>query len=132
MKFNGVLIRFDCSDNKQFNAIGEFWEFMGKLFPKEKLRGLGYNWYNDSFDYAIGDFESEFDYSLAAITKNYPASKHVVVQLPDSHWETYTGKLENIAQIYEEIYKSGSLDYEIEEFDALGNCKISILRERIN
>jgi hypothetical protein len=58
-----------------------------------------------------------------------PASKNVIVQLPDCGWITYTGKVENIVQIYEDIYKDGALDYKIEEFDAQGNFKVSILRK---
>lgn len=128
VKFQGVLVRFDCTDGKQYKAIGEFWDFMSGLFPKEQLKGLGLNWMNDSFDYVIGDFEGRFDYSLPMICQAYPTSENVVVSLPDDGWITYTGKLENIARIYETIYRDGVLDYEIEAFDTEGNCRISILR----
>jgi predicted transcriptional regulator YdeE len=128
MKFHGVRIRFDCIDNKQFEAIGAFWNFMSGLFPREQLRGLGLNWMNDSFDYVIGDFEGRFDYSLPIIRQTYPAAQTVVVPLPDDGWITYAGKTDNIAQIYEDIYRDGVLNYEIEAFDREGNCKIAILR----
>lgn len=128
MRFHGVLIRFDCTDNKQYDAIGRYWDFMAKLFPKDKLKGLGFNWSSNSFDYVIGDNEGEFDYSLPIVYQTYPASKKVVIELPDDGWITYIGKLENIKNIYDAIYRDGTLDYEIEEFDTFGNCKISIFR----
>ncbi|WP_070000980.1 hypothetical protein [Cellulosilyticum sp. I15G10I2] len=128
MRFNGILIRFDCTNNQQFDAIGEFWNFMTQLYSKAELKGLGFNWANNSFDYVIGEFEGKYDYSFDIISQTYPGSKNVVVELPDHGWRTYTGKLEDIANIYEAIYREGALDYEIEEFDLKGNCKISILR----
>ncbi|NLL00220.1 MAG: hypothetical protein GX271_06105 [Clostridiales bacterium] len=128
MQIIGIQVRFDCTDNQQFSAIGEFWNFMSFIYPKEELKGLGLNWANNSFDYVIGDFEKKFDYSLDIIRKSYPNSKKVVIELPDHGWKVYSGKIEDIAKIYETIYKDGILDYEIEEFDDVGNCKISILR----
>ncbi|HHU71637.1 MAG TPA: hypothetical protein GXZ21_06325 [Clostridiales bacterium] len=128
MQINGIKVRFDCTDNKQFDAIGEFWSFMSCLYPKEELKGLGFNWADNSFDYVIGDFEGKFDYSFDIIRQTYSAAENVVIELPNHGWKVYLGKIEDIAKIYETIYKEGVLDFEIEEFDEMGNCKISILR----
>lgn len=128
MKINGVLIRFDCTDNQQYDNIGKFWDFMSQLYPKEELKGVGYNWANDSFDYVIGADEGKYDFSLDCIRKEYPNSKNVVLELPDRGWKVYTCKIEKLSELYDNIYKDGVLDYEIEEFDNDGECKISILR----
>ena len=39
---------------------------------------------------------------------------------------------ENLKQIYDEIYKDGVLQYEIETFDENGNCEISYYRKNTN
>ncbi|MCL1927776.1 MAG: hypothetical protein FWG07_03150 [Treponema sp.] len=128
MKFTGVLRKFDCSNNKQFNDIGEFWDFMSKIIDKNKLKGLGFNWENNYFDYIIGDLKEEIDFSMDLILNTYPDSKIVTVDLPDNGWKIYKGKIKEIKNIYEKIYRDGPLDYEIEEIDAKGNFKVSIIR----
>ena len=47
--------------------------------------------------------------------------------LPDE-WITVSGRTEELSMIYDEIYKDGTLLYEIEEFDDKGNCKIRYCR----
>ena len=128
MKFTGVLRRFDCSNNKQFNDIGEFLDLMSKIIDKNEIKGLGFNWQNNHLDYIIGDLKEEFNYSIDIILKTYPTSKIVTVDLPDNGWKIYQGKLKDIKNIYEKIYRDGPLDYEIEEIDTKGNFKVSILR----
>jgi len=129
MELKGILRKLDCSENKQFNEIGEFWDFMSKLYPKNKLKGLGYNWKNNYIDYVIGDIDNDFDYSVKKIYEKYPDSKCIVIQLPDKGWEIYSGKLNDIENIYKNIYQNGPLDYEIEEIDDEGNFRVSILRQ---
>ena len=40
------------------------------------------------------------------------------------------GKTDDLKIIYDEIYKSGPLQYEIETFDLNGNCKIKFIRKK--
>ena len=128
MKFTGVLRNFDCSNNKQFTDIGEFWDFMSKIVNKNELKGLGFNWKNNHLDYIIGDLKDKCDYPMDLILNTYPNSKIVTVDLPNNGWEIHEGKIKDIKSIYEKIYEDGQLDYEIEEIDTKGNFKVSILR----
>jgi predicted transcriptional regulator YdeE len=128
MKFNGIQVRFNCENNEQYENIGLFWEYMTHEFKQFKLQGVGYNWYNNSFDYIIGNCNKNIDFSIAKINKRFPSAKQIEINLPDEGWQIYYCKLEELGKIYDEIYKDGPLDYEIEEFDSNGNCKISILR----
>ena len=41
----------------------------------------------------------------------------------------YRSKADDLKIIYDEIYKSGPLQYEIETFDLNGNCKIKFIRK---
>src|SRR5690554_7388353 len=115
MNFKGVLLRFDCKNNRQFDDIGKFWDFMSSIYPKEKLKGLGFNWFNNSFDYVIGDITKKYNYKHNIIKQRYPNSRLTTIELPDDGWTTYTGKIKNLTQIYKDIYQNGVLKYEIEE-----------------
>ena len=42
----------------------------------------------------------------------------------------YRSKADDLKIIYDEIYKSGPLQYEIETFDLNGNCKIKFIRKK--
>ena len=89
---------------------------MERIYGLENLIGLGYLWNCGEIFYAIGlkdgdipDFNFEID-------------------LPDCGWVTVIGKTENLKDIYDEIYKSGALKYETEEFYNNGSCKIKYTR----
>ena len=128
MIFKGVKIRFDCKNNQQFTGIGEFWKHMRDLYPNDSLKGVGCNWDNDCLDYIIGDFVTARNYNMCATIECYPNAEYVEIDLPDKGWQIYHCRINELASLYDEIYKDGALDYEIEEIDAYGNCKISILR----
>lgn len=49
------------------------------------------------------------------------------IDLPDE-WNSVYGRIEELADIYNDIYKDGALFYEIEEFDDEGNCQINYYR----
>ena len=118
---NGVSKTFSTVGEQQYNTIGKFWDEMSAIYGLENLRGLGYNWKDDSIEYVIGLKNNEiFDVSDAGVWKE--------VSLPDSGWKTYSGTTERLGAMYDEIYKEGRLTYEIEEFFEDGSCKVMITR----
>jgi hypothetical protein len=92
------------------------------------LKGVGYNWSNESFDYIIGDFTSMRKYDMPMITACYPDAEYAEINLPDEGWVIYHSKRNELSKLYEEIYIDGALEYEIEEFYPNGDCTISIIR----
>lgn len=53
----------------------------------------------------------------------------VKVMLPEDGWKTYSCQIDELKDLYDEIYLDGALDYEIEDIDSYGNCKIPIYRK---
>jgi predicted transcriptional regulator YdeE len=128
MIFKGIEIRFNCKNNEQYENIGLFWDYMRKAYPGIQLRGLGYSWADDSLGYVIGDYEHSIQFDIEEIKKQYPSALYVEINLPDNGWQIFSCHINGLGQLYEQIYKDGVLDYEIEEIHSDGNCKISILR----
>jgi hypothetical protein len=128
MDFKGIQIRFYCKNGEQYKSIGLFLKYMSEMYHKNALKGVGYNWHVDSFDYIIWNVDERMAFDTAAILKQYPTSKYITLRLPDEGWQIYQCSIDNLENLYGEIYKDGALDYEIEEFDSNGNCKISVLR----
>ena len=128
MIFKGIKIRFDCTNNQQYKTIGEFWKYMIGMYPNDTLKGVGCNWYDDCLDYIIGDFAITHNYDMRIITDYYPNAEYVEINLPDEGWQIYHCELDELSNLYEEIYKDGALEYEIEEIKSDGNCVISIIR----
>lgn len=123
MVFRDVSKTFSTVGEQQYNTIGKFWDEMSAIYGLENLRGLGYNWKDDSIEYVIGLKNNEiFDVSDAGVWKE--------ITLPDSGWKTYSGTTEHLGAMYDEIYKEGRLTYEIEEFFEDGSCKVMITREK--
>lgn len=119
--FRGISKTFSTVGEQQYNTIGKFWDEMSAIYGLENLRGLGYNWKDDSIEYVIGLKNNEiFDVSDAGVWKE--------ITLPDSGWKTYSGTTERLGAMYDEIYKEGRLTYEIEEFFEDGSCKVMITR----
>ena len=118
MKFIGVSKEFSLIGEDQYNTIGAFWDEMAELYGLENLHGLGYNWNGSTMSYAIG--------LKNGIIENY----NVCIDLPDTNWIVVNGKTDDLKIIYDEIYKSGPLQYEIETFDLNGNCKIELIRKK--
>ena len=67
-------------------------------------------------DYAIGLKDKIID------------NANVKITIPDDNWITVTGKTDDLKQIYDEIYKEGSLLYEIETFKEDGSYMIKYYR----
>ena len=116
MEFHGITRDFDLTDEQQYETIGQFWDEMAMLYGLENLQGLGYNWKDNKISYAIG-LKSD-------CIKGY----NVSVELPDSGWVKIEGKTDNLKQLYDEIYKDGVLQFEIETFYENGNCEIKYYR----
>ena len=116
MLFKGISKEFSLLNEDQYNTIGDFWDEMALLYGLENLQGLGYKWVDNKIFYAIGlKFGDIKDYNLC-------------IELPDTNWAIANGKTENLKEIYNEIYKSGALKYEIEIFNEDGKCQIKYYR----
>ena len=116
MEFKGISKTFSTIGEKQYETIGAFWDELAKKYGRKNLRGLGYNWTETSIEYVIGLISGDIE------------DCNVNVILPDEGWKCVNGRTENLDEIYSEIYKDGSLKYEIEMFDDDGNCKIEFYR----
>lgn len=112
MIFKGISKEFSLLNEDQYNTIGDFWDEMALLYGLENLQGLGYKWADNKIFYAIGLKVGDIkDYDLC-------------IDLPDTNWITVNGETEKLKEIYNDIYKSGPLKYEIETFDEDGKCQI--------
>ena len=116
MIFRGISRGFSLLGEEQYETIGAFWDDMEARFGLENLRGLGYLWQGGKIYYAIGLKSGDID------------GYDFEISLPDHGWVTVTGKAEDLKAIYDEIYESGSLKYEIEEFYTDGRCEIQYIR----
>ena len=116
MIFNGISKDFLLINEQQYDTIGQFWDEMAELYGLENLQGLGYNWQNGKISYAIG------------LKNGYIEGCNLSITLPDNGWTLVAGFTDNLRQIYEEIYKDGSLLYEIESFYENGKCEIKYYR----
>ena len=54
MKFIGISRVFSTINNEQYKTIGTFWDELSEEYGMENLRGLGYNWTDDTIEYVIG------------------------------------------------------------------------------
>ena len=116
MLFKGISKEFSLLNEDQYNTIGNLWDEMASIYGLENLQGLGYKWVGDKIFYAIG--------LKAGDIKDY----NLCLELPDTKWTIVDGKTENLKEIYDAIYKSGSLKYEIETFSENGKCRIKYYR----
>ncbi|MGM9603726.1 MAG: hypothetical protein ACI3XG_01545 [Faecousia sp.] len=116
MKFYGISKVFSTLNDGQYETIGRFWDELSEKYGRANLRGLGYHWMGHSIEYVIGRKEG--------IIEGY----NCVVDLPDTGWITVNGRTENLGKLYDEIYKDGSLTYEIEMFSDSGDCQIQYYR----
>lgn len=116
MTFHGIVKEFCLSNEQQYDTIGKFWDEMAMLYGLENLQGLGFNWKENKISYAIG------------LKTGCIKGCNFRIELPDHNWITVKGKTDNLKQLYDEIYKGGILQYEIETFYENGNCEISYYR----
>ena len=116
MRFEGVSREFSLVGERQYETIGKFWDDMAAIYGLENLQGLGYRWDGDVISYAIGLKNGLID------------GCNFSIDLPDEGWTEVKGKTEELKQIYDEIYKSGRLKFEIETFFDDGSCEIKYCR----
>ena len=116
MIFTGVSKVFSTENEAQYETIGAFWDGMSEKYGLENLRGLGYNWTDNSIEYLIGLKDGIIDQADCE------------VELPDDGWITVCGKTAELSRIYNRIYEDGSLTYEIETFTEAGDCEIRYYR----
>jgi len=133
MNFTGYKLTFDCTNWKQVEAIGDFWDFVAQFVPREKIVGLGWNWnnINTNFTYALGTINDAT--TLNQLSKiNFESSPFhpdlITLKLPpESDWKTFLGKVDDLQKIYETaIDPLGEKDYELEYIDNSGNLKILV------
>ena len=117
MTFQGISREFSLAGEGQYDTIGAFWDELTGIYGLESLLGLGYKWERGKIYYAIGLKRGEIDGCNFRIT------------LPESGWESATGKTERLKELYDEIYKDGRLQYETEEFFLDGSCHIKYIRQ---
>lgn len=115
MRFIGTRRTFSTVGDGQYETIGAFWEEMSARYGRENLMGLGCGWTETSIDYVM------------ALKKGIIDGANYEIELPEE-WTVVQGRTENLAEIYDEIYRDGPLLYEIEEFDDSGNCRIRYCR----
>lgn len=61
MEFKGISRTFSTVGEKQYETIGEFWNEMSRIYGRENLRGLGYNWTDTSIEYVIGLIDGDME-----------------------------------------------------------------------
>ena len=116
MRFEGISREFSLVGEGQYDTIGAFWDELEAIYGLENLCGLGYRWDGDVISYAIGLKNGLID------------GCNLSIDLPDEGWTEVKGKTDELKQIYDEIYKSGRLRYEIETFFDDGSCEIKYCR----
>jgi len=112
MKFNGISKVFSTLNNEQYKTISAFWDEMSLKYGMENIRGMGYNWTNDTIEYAIG------------LKNGIIENANCDIDLPEDGWTIIKGDTNSLSLLYEKIYKDGLLKYEIEMFFENGKCEI--------
>ncbi len=116
MIFRGIGRTFSTVNERQYETIGAFWDEMEAKYGLEELQGLGYGWTETTIEYVIG------------LKEGLIAGADRAVELPDDGWTKVRGRTSGLSGIYDEIYRSGRLKYEIETFTDGGDCEILYLR----
>lgn len=115
--FEGISKVFSLAGEQQYETIGQFWDEIAVLYGLENLQGLGYNWKGNKMSYAIG------------LKTGCIEGCNVRVELPEHGWVRAVGKTDDLKQLYDEIYRDGPLEFEIETFDENGDCQILFYRK---
>ena len=116
MVFKGITKIFLLTNEQQYETIGNFWDELSAIYGMENLQGLGYNWQGNTMAYAIG------------LKNGVIPNANAEVLLPDDGWSVYKGRTDDLKAIYDEIYKDGRLQFEIETFTENGDCEILFVR----
>lgn len=117
MIFKGIAKEFCLLNEGQYTTIGEFWDEMALLYGLENLQGLGYEWRDGKIFYAIG------------LKVGAMEGCNFCMELPDEGWSVVEGETDHLKALYDEIYKNGPLQYEIETFEENGKCTIKYYRK---
>ena len=116
MVFTGISKTFSIVNAEQYNTIGAFWDELTAIYGLSSLRGLGYNWTENTIEYVIGLKHGDIE------------GANCTVELPDTGWVKVNGKTSDLPQIYQKIYLDGNLKFEIETFTDEGDCEILYYR----
>ena len=116
MLFIGITKTFSLKNEDQYNTIGDFWDELSLLYGLENLQGLGYKWEKGKIFYAIGLKKGEIE------------NANFRIELPDDGWQIVEGETDRLKEVYDELYKTGRLKYEIETFTEEGKCLIQYYR----
>ena len=123
MVFCGLSKVFSTDNQRQYESIGAFWDLMSERYGRENLRGLGWNWTENTITYLIGLKEGCLPSDV-----RYPDAEYRQIYLPDQGWIHFTGRTEDLSQLYAEIYADGILKYEIEQFYENGDCEVYVIQ----
>lgn len=134
MTYKGYKIRIDCKDWEQLEVLDRFLQFFKRYISLDKLQGLGFEWSKDKtlFSYALGAIDDEEIWrkiSKIDFSEFDVAGEFVEIELPIiDEWECFSGRLENIRNIYDlEIdSQNREYDYELEYIDSNDNISIEI------
>jgi predicted transcriptional regulator YdeE len=118
MVFTGIFKVFNLTNQQQYDTIGAFWDELAAQYGLENLLGLGYLWEDNRISYAIG------------LKNGLIPGYNLKIVLPDTGWEIAEGKTEGLKELYDEIYKKGPLQYEIEAFNEDGSCAVRYIRRK--
>lgn len=130
MIFRGLSSTFSTKGADQYNTIGKFWDCMSSIYGMENLRGLGYNWTENTIEYVIGLKSNEsINIDQIELEKMCVNAVYKEISIPQLGWERYEGKTDELQNIYNEIYLKGPLIYEIEQFSDDGSCVIEYVRK---
>ncbi len=132
MIYKGYKTRVRCIDWEQVDVLGKFWDTATSILDNEKIVGLGMNWTENYFDYALGVIDDEDTLQkLKSIdfSKNGLDVCYIEVDLPKiEEWEIFKGKEQNLKEIYEKEIDcyNRKYDYELEYIDGNKNIEIKI------
>lgn len=115
MRAQGICLQFDCSQNRQYEEIGRFWEIMRQRLPSLQLAGIGFGWQEGHLQYLIGQIDRNF--ACQPVNEWFPEARMQEVILPDENWEEYECRMDQLASTYARIWRKGRLDFEIERFE---------------
>jgi hypothetical protein len=127
MKFKGIRKQISCANWEQLETLGKFWSDMSAVVSTDKLAGLGWEWKDDHFEYAIGLIDNFKELDLVK-NSAIDGGEYFEIELPSDGWKTVRGKAKDLRKIYEEEFDcyDSKYKYEIEKFDSKGNCEISV------
>lgn len=131
MKFYGYKIRVSCANWEQVELLGRFWDEVAMMVGYDNIVGLGMEWSEDHFTYAIGVFNEQVVREVSEETLRTAGFdvSYTEVGLPEkSEWTVFEGKEDDLQKIYIEKVDcmNRKYDYELEFIDGRGNLKLMI------